>query len=341
MPQAGSPEFLKQSLSSRTKAYDIARFSSGGEAVPMNLYFTQKEIDYIQARSKPTGKWVEEIIEKYPTYAGYLNIPEIGNVLREATEKGWQPAEILNKLSETTWWQTHSPDQRNWFLLNQTDPAAAAQSLMNQQQEVVRAASKYGLHVNPHILTGLATAALSNGWDDERVVEELIKLQANTGDEMTGLLGATYDDLKAVASDYIVPLSDKALTRWTRQVTTGKQTQEGFEAYLRDQAKSMFKDQNMHAALDGGMTVREYADPYVQLAAQTLNLNPATIDLTEGRWRRALQFKDEAGDVRSMTLDEWGDSLRTDRRYGYDFTDNARNEAAGFATSILEKFGRM
>jgi hypothetical protein len=342
MARPGTPEYYSVPLATRQRQYQVASFSAGaGQAVPASLYFTQREMEYVRAANQTTGGWAEEAKKKYPSYAGYLAIPEIAQVLQMATESGMQPPELLSRLQTTQWWTSHNDTQRQWFLLNHTDPASAAQALMGQLGEVQRAAAKFGINVSPHILTGLATNALANGWTDEQIVESLVKLQAESGDAPSGMLGATYDQVQKLSNDYMVPMSDRGLTFHMRQLALGKETIEGLESYLRDQAKSLFRDDGIHKALDSGMTMREYADPYVQLAAQTLNINPADIDMGKNRWRRALQFSLPDGTKRAMSLDEWGSELRTNKQYGFDHTNQAVDQAAQFSNELLKKFGRV
>lgn len=142
-----------------------------------------------------------------------------------------------------------------------------------------------------------------------------------------------------LARDYLVPVADITAKKWATDLLSGKVGEEEIQSYLNEQATSLFP--GLAAALEKGITVRQYADPYVQLAARELEVSPESIDLSDGKWNRALNTINKDGQRVSMSLSEWEATLRSDPVYGYDRTAGARQKAAQFATQLAEKFGRM
>jgi hypothetical protein len=49
----------------------------------------------------------------------------------------------------------------------------------------------------------------------------------------------------------------------------------------------------------------------------------------------------EPGQKRMMSTGEWEIMLRSDAKYGWDKTENAKQEARGLAASIAQAFGKV
>jgi hypothetical protein len=92
--------------------------------------------------------------------------------------------------------------------------------------------------------------------------------------------------------------------------------------------------------LDRGLTVQDVADPYREVAARVLDINPSEVDFSASQWNRALNFAGQDGKRRVMTLDEWENTLRQDDQYGYLNTEEATDKAYEVARSIGRAFGR-
>jgi hypothetical protein len=75
-------------------------------------------------------------------------------------------------------------------------------------------------------------------------------------------------------------------------------------------------------------------------AAQLLEVDPNTIDMSRADYEVAMNFGEE-GKKRVMTNGEWQKLLRTDARYGWDKTENAKSEARRLANTISQAFGRV
>jgi hypothetical protein len=85
--------------------------------------------------------------------------------------------------------------------------------------------------------------------------------------------------------------------------------------------------------LDQGVDLNTVYQPYKQVMATTLEINPNTITLDDPTLRAAI------GPDKEMTLYDYQRSLRKDPRWQY--TNNARSEAADVATQVLKDFGFM
>lgn len=156
-----------------------------------------------------------------------------------------------------------------------------------------------------------------------------------------GILTATADTLKALADDFLIPLSDHAARDWSERIARGETTQEAFRSYLQQQATSLFSGNAAIAqALESGMSVRQWADPYVQMAAQTLELNPTDVDLNDPRFMEAIhQVDPESGGGSPMGLGEFQRYLRGLPEWRT--TKNAVSSASDMVEFLGERMGAV
>ena len=307
-------------------------------AIPLEAYFTPAEVSWINAVAQQTLQpWQKEAVKKFPSQAAYLNNPEIAGILKDAVDNKWSPDILESHLKASIWWQSHSPAQRSWFLLNQTDPAAAIASVQGQYTEVHNSSLLLGLNLNAGQLMTLSVQALSMGWTQEQLTEHMLQLAK--GPMTTGTMGATRDQITAMADDYLLPMSDHAKDMWTKRITAGTATMETMKDHFSRQAMTRYQDPGIQEALKHGMTIREFADPYVQYAAQTLGINPNDIDLSKPKWTNSIDFVDQKGTKRAMTMDEWQQKVKLDPIYGYDQSRNGIAEAANLVSSLKTQFG--
>jgi hypothetical protein len=83
-------------------------------------------------------------------------------------------------------------------------------------------------------------------------------------------------------------------------------------------------------------------NPYKQIAAQTLEVPPESVNFMEPKWRSALdQVDPKTGQRTVMTLTDWTAKIKTDSSYGYDKTQQGINEAAKLTNDLLGKFGMV
>jgi hypothetical protein len=185
-------------------------------------------------------------------------------------------------------------------------------------------------------LREIAVTAYDLGWDNVEMNAALsaeFDYNPTTGaQEGSALVG----DLRQLASDYLVPLGEQTIDQWGRQIIAGTSTNEDFTQYAKNMAKGMFA--HYAADIDAGRTVKQLAEPFVQMAMRDLELTQDQIDLMDPKWRKALEMDPETG--LPMAPSKWQRLIRSDSSYGWDTTQNARGEAAEFAKKIAESFGR-
>jgi hypothetical protein len=121
-------------------------------------------------------------------------------------------------------------------------------------------------------------------------------------------------------------------------VLTGKILSADYERQQREFAKTRYG--HLSNLLDQGMTLESIASAYKSTASRLLELNPNAIDMSTGAFEQAVTFGEE-GKKRLMTNSEWEKLLRTDPQYGWEKTNNAKDEARSLSANIAQAFGRI
>ena len=126
--------------------------------------------------------------------------------------------------------------------------------------------------------------------------------------------------------------------RTVQSVLTGEIVREDFLRQQREIAKKRYS--HLADLIDQGVSLESLSGSFKQTAAKLLELDPTTIDMSTGDFEVALNFGEE-GKRRVMTSGEWEKLLRTDSRYGWEKTENAKTEARSLASSLAQAFGRI
>lgn len=299
-----------------------------------------------------TGGWVvaggilyspsqkaEMVAAEFGWAAAFLDHKELKPILLQAAESGWTMQKLETELRKTDCWKNTTDAQRKWDSEVALDPATAAEKIADAAQAMQTLASQIGGVLDPDALDTLAKRALRNGWTDtdttNAVTRELLRDGQRT-DIRGGLIGR---EIQSTAADMAVPIGDKAVDRWIKQIAAGKATLEDFQNYARNQAKGMYGA--LADDIDRGLTVKDLADPYAAVAERVLGVTGEQFDLTKGKWNVALNSTGPDGKRRTMTLQEWEDHLRKDQRYGYLETEEATNKAYALADTIAQMFGKV
>lgn len=273
--------------------------------------------------------------QNYGQLAWALDDPEIGPILRRAAAEEWDPIKLFGAVQGTNWWKSTSAAGRTWEQLVNEDPAEA-QRLVNQAAATVQNRAKsLGIPLAPGQIQGIARSAAQNGWTDAQVVDQVMR-QVNWATLEAGDLTALRDDVKAVASSYLVGVSDSTAQQYAARIASGEMTMQGVRSAMVKQAKSRFGW--MSAQLDEGMTVRDYLQPVRDTIARELEIAPDAVDLTDSKWLGMVEVADDKGGMRAATLNEA--MLAARRRPEWAETRNAQETTTNMIGMIAEVFGR-
>ena len=146
--------------------------------------------------------------------------------------------------------------------------------------------------------------------------------------------GNDYLNVKLIGKQYFSELSQETVEK----VLTGEIGTADVQRQQRYFAGEKYK--HLDGLLEQGLTLQDIASSYQTSAAKLLELDPNTIDMSAVDYEIALNFGEE-GKKRIMTNGEWDRLLRTESKYGWEKTNNAKQEARGLASSLVQAFGRI
>lgn len=284
-------------------------------------------------QGKP-GSLDTAVATQYGYMAAFLDNPEIGPLLERAAREGWPAQRLEAELQGTNFWKTTTDAQRRFNAMSEQTPGEAQQMIAARNSELLTLTQSLGVTIDPVKLKQISEDSLRFGWNDSQTRRALTAEFDYQGGE-SGVAGESARKIKNMAGEYLVPISDDMMERWTEQIVTGQADMEGFNAYLVEQAKSLFP--GMASALDKGVTVAQYADPYRQIAARELEMAPEQVDLTSPRFRKMLDQVNPKGERVAMTLSESAEYLR--KLPEWQHTRGANERAASVTENILKTFG--
>lgn len=274
--------------------------------------------------------------EQYGYLAAYLDDPEIGPILRQAAEQNWSPQKLQGALYPTQWWQNTQSSARTWDAAYAQDPATVDAQIQQQMADLKAQAAKLGFVIDVGHLHDLARDSLRLGWDQTQIANAIGAESFRNGKLSTS---TTMQGVRQAVSDYGIPMSDATMNDWGAKIAQGEVTTEDLRQQLVNMAKGLFP--GVADQLDKGLTVRQLADPYIQLAAQTLEIGPDTIDFKDPKWSAALNGVDSKGVRRSLTLGEWSDKIKADASYGWSKTKGAQAQAFDLSDTLGKAFGKV
>ena len=264
--------------------------------------------------------------------------PEIDRLVQEAIRKEWSVTRFQAELKQTAWWKHHDQAQRNYQTLLSEDPAQAKDLVQDNRATIKALATQLGVDLSDREVDDLAEKAARNAWTSTEIQMAVGReFSMKQKGPLTGVASQTVYDLRQMAYDQGLPIGRKRLGRWTEDILQGKTTVEGFESQLREQAKNLYP--HLAEQIDRAGSLRAWADPYLQLASQTLGINADTVRLDKGKFASLLTPTKGDDGKRPPSLDEWATTLRTDEKFGFDRTAGAQEAASDLTAQLGRMFG--
>jgi hypothetical protein len=111
---------------------------------------------------------------------------------------------------------------------------------------------------------------------------------------------------------------------------------------IQRQQRELAKTKYAHLGnlIDQGFTLADLSSGFKQQAAQLLEKDENAIDMSQADFEAAYNYG-EPGQKRMMTNGEWEIMLRSNAKFGWDKTNNAKAEARQLASTISQAFGRI
>lgn len=187
------------------------------------------------------------------------------------------------------------------------------------------------------------TKSMNMGWTGDVLAQEAYKEVFRKDDNgnyvnPTALTrvkqSKSYLDVANIGKQYFNNVDEKTI----ESRLTGQITNEDVSRQQRSLAKAKYG--HLSDLIDQGLTLEAISDSFKRQASDILERDYNSIDMSQADFERAFNFGEE-GKKRLMTSGEWEINLRSDARYGWDKTENAKREARSLASSIAQAFGKV
>lgn len=277
----------------------------------------------------------------YGYASGFYDLhPSLRALVDQATAQGWTPREFQARLQDTEWWRTHTDAQRKWQIIQNADPAEAADQKARKIEAIRALAVKLGVPASDGLLRQLAEDTLNLGLQDEEVQRLLANKQVvQAGLEYAGESGEIQEQLRGLAARFGLDISSLTVNNFVKNIVAGTDTMEGFRNYVQAMAKQLYP--HLAGYIDQGMTMDDIAEPYRQLMGRVLEMDPGTVKLEEPTLKGALAHAGTDAKTGATTalmpLHEFERKLKNDPRWLK--TTNARDNAMSVTTQVLRDFG--
>ena len=289
--------------------------------------------------------WETAAAEMYPEYYAIVkNNPEIADLLRRSLgPPEWSEQKFQAELRGTNWWKTTTASARTWDAASALDPATYQAQIDEAATAINQEALNLGIRLSSDKVQKLALDSLRFGWGTQTITNS-IGMAATEG----GAAGATQlregyygQQVRNTAKQYGVSLNDTTFNSFVNKIAVGEETIGSFQDYALTIAKSLYPP--LAEQFDAGRTFEDVTSSYKTIAANLLEKDEASIDMTRPEWVQAVTYQADpkTGEQRLMNMREWQDYLRTTDSFGYQYTTEARSRAYGIADTIANMFGRI
>lgn len=267
--------------------------------------------------------------------------PDLKKLFRQATRHTWTSAMFVAKLRDTKWFKKHSASVRNAIMQETADPATYKANIAQMTSTVKDAWGRMfgGANFNAKQMRAWAETAHRMGWSEAQLVDQLTKgvdfQKLLTNKRLGGTAAETKGQIDQLVSAYGLTFGDRWKGTQLEKIMQGDDTVAGVKDRLR--ALAMQEYGAFADRIQGGESVQEIADPYVQQMADLLEINPYDLTLKDKTIQNALKQRTPDGKAAAMDLHTFADVVRKDNRWQY--TDNAKKQVSTVASSLFKSFG--
>lgn len=296
--------------------------------------------NYKGGNDGPAGKpdlSEEELAAQYGWASSFLNHnSELKGIFKTAVKEQWEPEKFQAKLRNTKWWKTTSDTARQLQLQKDTDPATYRAVKDATTLQVKQLAAQLGAAVPSKNLSKIVDTVMKTGMDENALRVTLGSYIKFSKDQtVKGEAGMQAANIREYAYNMGVNLSDDAVANYAVNIVKKLGTEEDYKQFINQQAISAFP--GYADDINGGASVLDLADPYIQQMADTWQVPPSSISIKDPLIRNAMNGMDKAGQPRGLTQTDFAQLLRQDPRYAG--TDAAISQATQVGSSVLKQMG--
>lgn len=291
-------------------------YSKDWLAANATTHFGQDMINLMIEASKPNGRFM--------------------GLTTDASVAAFQKA-----IKQTVYWQTTETAAKNF---DQAIGVDRERIINNKKLEI---ANSYGdVSFDDATLTQLATNAARLGLTGLGLQQAVYAgaLKPGAGGAQTALAsrvlqGADADRIRSIGRGWNTKITDAQV----QAILTGKPdpatgivlTEDG----LREQLQAKWKGALPHLRdqFDAGLTLDQIGSSYRSYAAQLLETPEDQINMFEGPYLQAF----DNGEGGQLSLSQWIEKVKTDPKFGWQYTKQANQQATDIALTLARAFGKV
>ena len=296
--------------------------------------------------------WESLVAEQAGEYAylldpKYEGVPEL---LRKAVQQGWFKSDegqkqFLQEFKATGYYRNTSQKQQLFDKKTPADKQVAVQA------EIDKIRAEYGeIQLDQTALEEVATAAARNGASAIELGRLVYRAAFKRGAAQpvfgtsvaakTALRGEDADRIRAIYRAYGQKADDQMIARILAAEADPASgivmTEDMLRNNLRDIAKVSYKP--FADLLDRGISVETIFQPYQAIASRVLEKSPDQVSLLDENGVPT-QFASALMSKEPMSLTDWMTTLKSDERYGWQFTSEAKQKATSLVMDLEKAFG--
>jgi hypothetical protein len=245
---------------------------------------------------------------------------------------------IQQEIRGTNYWQTTITATKNFDQLIDADK----QNLITNTKS--RIANTYGdIGLDEQTLTAVAGVVARTGLtglgEKQAVYNAVFKQGAPQAQTGRALSGADADRLKKLGRAYNFNVTDdqiQSILTGTPEASTGVVlTEEGLRQRLQKYVKGAMPQ--IADQIDAGLSLEDIGGNYRRYAAALLERSEDEIDMFQGPYLEAFGTK-ETG---QLSLTEWNQKVKSDPKFGWQYTKQANDQATDIALTLARAFGKV
>lgn len=293
------------------------------------------------------SKWQQIIQDEFGSmWDVYNDNPEVKKVIDLSVKEGWYNDEtkLTSRLQNTNWFRTTESATRQYNIKKSTDPATLEADITKgiEDTRALSLKSGSGIVLSDTTLRMLTENKIKFGWTDQQLINSIGSESVATargGAQGIASLrqGTVAAGLRASADDYAQKVDPAMLDMWTADILKGTKTETQFTEQMKMQASQQYR--SLAPQIEKNQTVKQAVSMYSNAAQNVLGIDPSTIDWTQDKWNKALNYQDpKTNEYRTMDSSEWNRHLRAQPEWKK--TDDAKNAYRNLALTLASGFGK-
>lgn len=299
-----------------------------------------EQYDEMQARKTASVDDVDNlrrVVQQYAPAFSYLLEPsgvfgqDVISVLAKAVRQDYTNEKLVGELRTTEYFKTTEAAARQFDAQLDSDKQAQIEAKKNDLRQKIGS-----LNLDEETFTSVVRNVVRRGLGDASA-SQLLYSAAFTAGSKPAMATPEVGRLRELAKSYNYSITADEI----QSVLTGRPMTSGAiisEKDLVDKMRANIKGvlPQLSDQIDAGLTLSDIAGNYRKYAAAVLEKDENQINMFDGPFLDAFGTK-ETG---QLSLGEWVRVLKSDPRYGYQYTENANRQATDVALTIATAFGK-